>query len=86
MFYKQQNKNDHVRVGVWFMANRKSSYTVDDIPVKSITNGMIILNTNEKVTGIKIQPKKFLFLNYLMQMQPIPNLKTVYKVINNEFG
>ena len=35
--------------------NKKhSKYTLDFAPVKSITNGMIILDNNEKVTGVKI--------------------------------
>ena len=30
----------------------RSKYTEDFVPVKSITNGMIVLDNNEKVSGI----------------------------------
>ena len=33
------------------MAKQKNKYTNDDIPVKEIKNGNIILDTGEKVTG-----------------------------------
>ena len=67
------------------MANRKSNYTVDDIPLKSITNGAIILNDGSKVTGIKIMPKNIFILDYDMQSAIIANLKNVYNVIDYEF-
>lgn len=31
----------------------KSKYTADDIPVRDIVNGEIILNNKERVTGVK---------------------------------
>ena len=67
------------------MASRKSNYTVDDIPLKSITNGAIILNDGSKVTGIKIMPKNIFILDYDMQSAIIANLKNVYNVIDYEF-
>lgn len=63
----------------------KSRYTVDDIPIKSITNGTIILYNNEKVTGIKIMPRNIFILDYDSQNAIINNLKNVYNIIDYEF-
>lgn len=64
---------------------KKSKYTSDDIPVKSITNGMIILDNNEKVTGVKIMPRNIFILDQDMQNSIISNLKNVYNMIDYEF-
>ena len=63
----------------------KSKYTVDDIPVKSILNGTIVLNNNEKVTGIKIEPRNIFILEQSYQDMIINNLKDVYNIIDYEF-
>ena len=65
--------------------SNKSKYTVDDIPVKSITNGAIVLMNNLKVTGIKIMPKNIFILDYDMQSVIISNLKNVYNSVDYEF-
>ncbi len=62
-----------------------SRYTVDNIPIKSITNGVIILNNNLKVTGIKIMPRNIFILDQDMQDSIIANLKNVYNMIDYEF-
>ncbi len=69
------------------MAKKKpiSRYTVDNIPIKSITNGVIILNNNLKVTGIKIMPRNIFILDQDMQDSIISNLKNVYNMIDYEF-
>lgn len=64
---------------------KKSKYTLDFVPVKSITNGMIILDNNEKVTGIKIMPRNLFILDYSLQGAIIDNLKNVYNQIEYEF-
>ena len=61
----------------------KSKYT--DIPVKNITNGVIVLDNNEKVTGVKIMPRNIFILNQDMQNAIIANLKNVYNAIDYEF-
>lgn len=73
--------------GVSIMANSttRSKYTEDDIPVKSITNGLIILDNGQKVTGVKIMPRNIFILDSGMQNAIITNLKTVYNVIDYEF-
>ncbi len=64
---------------------QKSKYTVDDIPVKSITNGMIVLDNNQKVTGVKILPRNIFISDYGTQVAIIDNLKNVYNQIDYEF-
>lgn len=63
----------------------RSKYTVDDIPVKDIMNGVIILDNGLKVTGVKIIPRNIFILDRQMQELIISNLKTVYNMIDYEF-
>ena len=63
----------------------RSSFTNDQVPVKSITNGMIILENNQKVTGIKIMPKNIFILDQYTQDSIIANLRNVYNMIDYEF-
>ena len=62
-----------------------SKYTVDDIPVKNIVNGTIVLKNNQKVTGVKIEPRNIFILDPGMQDMIIANLKNVYNLIDYEF-
>ena len=60
----------------------RSKYTNDNfVPIKSITNGMIILDNNERVTGVKIVPRNIFILDYGTQNAIIDNLKNVYNMI-----
>ncbi len=61
----------------------KSKYT--DIPIKDISNGMILLDNKLKVSGIKIMPRNIFILDPATQNAIITNLKTVYNVIDYEF-
>lgn len=63
----------------------KSKYTSDDIPVKGISNGVIVLDNGQKVTGVKIMPRNIFILEANVQSAIITNLKTVYNVIDYEF-
>lgn len=63
----------------------KSKYTVDDIPINSITNGIIYTSNNLKVTGIKIMPRNIFILDYDMQASIIANLRNAYNQIDYEF-
>ena len=67
------------------MAKTKNRYTNDDIPVKEIKNGFIILDNGEKVTGVKIMPKNIFILDQQTQDAVISNLRTVYNTIDYEF-
>ena len=64
----------------------ESKYTEEAfVPVKSITNGMIILDNNEKVTGIKIAPRNIFIADFDTQNAIINNLRNVYNMIDYEF-
>lgn len=65
--------------------NGRSKYTEDNIPIRNIVNGMIVLDTDEKVTGIKIQPRNIFITDPYTQNAIIDNLKIVYNTINYEF-
>lgn len=64
---------------------QRSKYTEDFVPVKSITNGMIILDNNEKVSGVKIMPRNIFILDQESQNAIIANLRNVYNMIDYEF-
>ncbi|MBQ9011580.1 MAG: hypothetical protein IJ093_02915 [Bacilli bacterium] len=64
---------------------QRSKYTTDFVPVRSIANGMIVLDNNEKVTGVKIQPKNIFILEPDAQYSIITNLRNVYNMIDYEF-
>ena len=64
----------------------KSKYTNEEfVPVKSITNGMIILDNNDKVSGIKIMPRNIFIADQDTQNAIIANLRNVYNMIDYEF-
>ena len=64
----------------------RSKYTDESfVPVKSITNGMIILDNNEKVSGIKIMPRNIFIADFDTQNAIINNLKNAYNMIDYEF-
>ena len=64
----------------------KSKYTNEEfVPVKSITNGMIILDNNQKVSGIKIMPRNIFIADQDTQNAIIANLRNVYNMIDYEF-
>ena len=68
------------------MANKNTSkYTEDWIPIKTIKNGMIQLDNNYYVTGIKIEPKNIFILDFQEQNNIIFNLRNFYNVIDYEF-
>lgn len=62
-----------------------SKYSEDWVPVKAIQNGMIILNNNYYVSGIKIEPKNIFILDYQTQNNIIFNFRNFYNVIDFEF-
>ncbi len=68
------------------MAKKKSRYTNDDIPVKDIKNGMIVLDNGMKVCGVKIMPRNIFILEQSMQDNIINSLKNIYNnAIDYEF-
>ena len=76
------------RVGVIMndsMKNQGSKYTEDWIPVKSIENGMIVLDNKMRVSGIKIKPKNIFILDRNTQENVIIALKNFYNTIDFDF-
>ena len=65
--------------------NNNSKYCEDWVPVQGINNGMIILDNNLKVTGVKITPRNIFILDADSQMGIINNLKNFYNQIDFEF-
>jgi hypothetical protein len=63
----------------------RSKYTEDWVPVKAITNGMIVLDDNTKVTGVKIIPRNIFILDEDSQAGIINNLKDFYNSLDYEF-
>lgn len=67
------------------MAKTQNKFTEDWLPVKKIENGMIILENNWMVTGIKVEPKNIFILDYQTQNNIIFNFKNFYNTIDYEF-
>lgn len=66
-------------------ADQKSKYTEDWIPVKSIENGMILLDNKSRVTGVKIKPRNIFIMDRGTQENVIISLKNFYNTIDFEF-
>ena len=64
---------------------KRSKYTNDFVPIRTITNGMIMLDNNEKVTGVKIFPRNIFILDPETRNMIINNLRNVYNLIDYEF-
>ena len=62
-----------------------NKYCEDWVPVQGISNGMIILDNNLKVTGVKITPRNIFILDADSQIGIINNLKNFYNQIDFEF-
>ena len=62
-----------------------SKYTEDWLPVKSIANGMISLDNNTRVTGVKIRPRNIFILDAITQDNVMVALKNFYNMIDFEF-
>ena len=65
--------------------NTTSKYTEDWVPIKNIKNGMIQLENDYFVTGIRIEPKNIFILDFQEQNNIIFNLRNFYNVIDFEF-
>ena len=75
------------RVGVLQMNKKtvQSKWTEDWINIQSITNGMIVLPNQEKVTGVKITPKNIFILDEDSQANTIIALRNFYNTLDYEF-
>ena len=62
-----------------------SKYTEDWIPIRNISNGMIVLDNKKKVTGVKIRPRNIFILDQGTQDNVLIALKNFYNIIDFEF-
>ena len=62
-----------------------STYTEDWLPVTGISNGMIICNDKQKVTGVKIAPRNIFILDEQAQDNVLISLKNFYNMLDFEF-
>ena len=62
-----------------------SKYTENWIPAKAINNGMIELDNNYKVTGVKIRPRNIFILDGVTQENTIIALKNFYNTVDFDF-
>lgn len=67
------------------MAKTQNKFAEDWLPVKKIENGMIILENNWMVSGIKVEPKNIFILDYQTQNNIIFNFRNFYNTIDYEF-
>ena len=82
----QEEKNLYGKDGALTMnTEKRSKYTNDFVPIRTITNGMIMLDSNEKVTGVKIFPRNIFILDPETRNLIINNLRNVYNLIDYEF-
>lgn len=62
-----------------------SKYTEDWLPIRNISNGMIVLENKKKVTGVKIRPRNIFILDQSSQDSTLIALKNFYNTIDFEF-
>ena len=62
-----------------------SKYTEDWLPIRNISNGMIVLENKKKVTGVKIRPRNIFILDQNSQDSTLIALKNFYNTIDFEF-
>ena len=67
------------------ISKASSKYAEDWVPIKNIMNGMIQLETNEYVTGVKIAPKNIFIMDSGVQQNTIYNIRNMYNAIDYEF-
>ena len=75
-----QNLNQNINKKV-----NSSKWTEDWINIQSITNGMIILPDQNKVSGVKITPRNIFILDEESQQNALIALRNFYNTIDYEF-
>jgi hypothetical protein len=63
----------------------KNRSTENWLPVRDIINGTIVLDNNERVTGVKVSPKNIFILDEDSQANVINGLKNFYNTVDFEF-
>ena len=85
MIILQIKKNIVGKVGVLKMAKNQNRSSEEWLPVKSISDGMIKLNNDWMVTGIKVEPKNIFILDQQSQNNIVFRLRDFYNTIDYEF-
>ena len=67
------------------MSKQGNKYSEGWLPIRNISNGMIILDNNEKVTGVKITPRNIFILDEDAQKNVIRALNNFYNTLDFEF-
>lgn len=67
------------------MPKARNKYSEGWLPVRNIANGAIILDNNEKVTGVKIVPRNIFILEEDAQKNVIRMLNNFYNTLDYEF-
>lgn len=67
------------------MTKKVNKFTEDWLPIKSISNGCILTDGNEYVTGVKVNPKNIFILDKSDQDRVIFGLNNFYNTIDFEF-
>ena len=80
MNQNMQNLNQNINKKV-----NQSKWTEDWINIQSITNGMIILPDQNKVSGVKITPRNIFILDEDSQANALIALRNFYNTIDYEF-
>ncbi len=65
------------------MRNKSAEEWIKDL--QGINNGIILLRNQEKVTGVKIEPRNIFILDVQSQANVLTALKNFYNTINYEF-
>lgn len=67
------------------MAKQNNLVSEAWLPVRNITNGMVILDNGEKLTGVKVTPKNIFIMDEDSQANTIRALNNFYNTIDFEF-
>ena len=64
---------------------QKNRSTENWLPVRDIVNGTVVIDNNERVTGVKVSPKNIFILDEDSQKNVINGLKNFYNTLDFEF-
>jgi len=79
------NLNSNLKTNQGSTTQQGSKWTEDWINIQSITNGMIILPDQNKVSGVKITPRNIFILDEDSQANALIALRNFYNTIDYEF-
>ena len=65
--------------------NKTQKFAEDWIPIRSISNGEIVLDNGLRVTGVKVRPRNIFILDYDSQNNAIFNLRNFYNTLDYPF-